>query len=239
MPRPLDAITRCGYVLPIDVCEDDLNDVVDLLGISDSSRRLEARSRIYRCLEDFNSARIRTVRAKTMRRDRSDLKRLEGLADSECAAVRFHRILDGLESLRTENPVLRRRLDWRLPRRHVYRKISIGSLSDCELDDFVREIQAAISAVQAEIDSENGQGRPTDYAALSFTSRLLDIWKTFTGRGTSRQYGLESEKNPFGDFVEKAGRLIFPDFKGRHFAREIHEARQAVTAERGSAWSGP
>lgn len=232
MARRLDTVVLCGYAPSLDVSDDGLDVVVARLKITDEARRLEARGRIYRRLEDFKSARSRTVRSKTNRINLRDLKRLEELAKAECAMVRFHLTLDGLESLRAENPVLHRRLQWRLPRRHLYREIALASPTDAERNDIVREIQAAISLVRTEIESENGQSPPTDYAALSFASKLLEIWSEFTGRGTSRTNRSGFEENPFGDFVEAAGKLIFKDFKGRHYARQIHEARQEVRRER-------
>ena len=80
------------------------------------------------------------------------------------------------------------------------------------------------SELADEFASEDGRRRPADYVALKFASSLYRIWVEFTGRPRSRQNALDRQKDPFGDFVESAGKLIEPDFKGHHVARQIHEA---------------
>jgi hypothetical protein len=233
MPRRLDSVDPGGYVEAIDVDDSELEAVVGMLGITDAQKSDTARHRIHSALEDFKTARSRTVKAMPIRQDHQDLKTLADATDPEWMSVRLRGAMDALESVRTENPVLYQRLK-RLTRGWGGRDW-ITALQ--EIDEAVfaigRVIEMGTSELVNEIGSEDGRGRPADRAATKFASSLYSIWIEFTGRPTSRQNAPDRQKDPFGEFVEDAGRLIFPDFKGRHVARQIHEvSRQPPGGEK-------
>ena len=226
MPRRLDSVNLGGYVEAIDVVESELGAVIGMLSITDARQSEIARDRIYAALEDLKTARSRTVKAKTIREDLRDLEELAEVTNSETMTAPLRRATDVLESLEANNPVLHRRLKWHFRARQL--RDWITSLQEPEEAAFSirREIHSKISTLVDEIASEDGRGRRTAWAARAFASRLSRIWVDFTGKGTSRQNAFGREKDPFGDFVETAGRLIYPDFKGHHLARQIHEARR-------------
>lgn len=225
MPRRLDSVNQGGYVEAIDVDEGELDAVVAMLGITDARKSESVRNQIFAGLEDLKTARSRTATARPIREDLRDLERLAELTDPERMTERLRRALDVLETLRAENPVLQQRLKWLLPGRQLRRRLT--ALQQAEEAIFVigREISEAISVLKDEIGSEDGRGRRADQPALAFASSLYDIWVEFTARGTSRQNAPERRKDPFGDFVDAAGKLIDSEFKGHHLARQIHEAR--------------
>ena len=226
MKRRLDSVIRSGYVEAIDIVESDLEAVVKMLEITDAPQSQMARDRIYSRLEDFQTARARTATADTIREDIRTLERLAEALDPERLAERVRPALDSLDTLRETNPVLHRRLEWTAPRNRLHDRFV--SLQDAEETIYAvgREICERISTVKEEFTTEDGRGRPADLSGRKFASSLYDIWVEFTDRGTSRQNAPDRQKDPFGDFVEAAGKLIDPDFKGHHLAREIHEARR-------------
>jgi hypothetical protein len=226
MPRRLDSVNQGGYVEPIDVVESELNAVVGILGINDARNCEIARERIWLALEDLKTARSQTVKAKTIREDRQDLKELAEVTDPERMSAPLRRAMDALESLKTDNLVLYQRLKSLFPRQQLRDRTT--SLQEVEEAAFAigRELEIKISALADAISSEDGRGRPPDLAAFAFAHRLYDIWVEFTEGRTSRQNAPDRQKHPFGDFVEAAGRLIDPDFKGHHLARQVHEARR-------------
>ncbi len=226
MPRRLDSVNQGGFVEAIDVDESELEAVIGMLGITDARQSEIARDRIYAALEDLKTARSRTVKAKTIREDLRDLEELAEVTNSERMTAPLRRAIDVLESLGANNPVLHRRLKWLIPGRQLRDRIT--SLQETEEAIFAigREINTRISVLADEIGSEDGRGRPADTAALKFASSLYDIWCEFTEGHTSRQNAPDRQKDPFGDFVDAAGKLIDPDFKGHHIARQIHEARR-------------
>jgi hypothetical protein len=226
MPRRLDSVNQGGYVEAIEVVECELEAVVGMLGITDARESEAARNRIYLALEDFKTARSHTVKAKTIREDLRDLKELAEATKPETMSTPLRRGADILESLRTGNPVLHQRLKRLFPGGQLRDMISSLQEAEDAIFSIGRELEIKISALANEINSEDGRGRPTDPAALAFASKLYDIWGAFTKGRTSRQNASDRQKDPFGDFVEAAGRLIDPDFKGHHLARQIHEARR-------------
>ncbi|MDX2035338.1 MAG: hypothetical protein SFX72_01705 [Isosphaeraceae bacterium] len=229
MPRALESLNQGGYVEPIDVTDADLDRVVALLNLTDQAARDRAREQIYGRLEDFKTARVRTAKAKPISDDRLDLEAVSTAMEPMRAIDQPDLALDALESLRSKNFVLYRRLQWQLgPRRipDLIRAVDQGTES---IEAVAREVVTAIAALKEVIAKEDGRGAPTDYPARSFASNLHRIWKEFTGRGTSRQNRLGQERDPFGDFVDAAGKLIEPDFNGRFVARQIHEASQDET----------
>jgi hypothetical protein len=226
MPRRLDSVNQGGYVEAIDVVHSELEAVIGMLGITDARQSEVARDRIYCALEDLKTARSRTVKAKTIPEDLQDLEELAEVTNSERMTVPLRRATDVLESLEANNPVLHRRLKWLIPGRRFRDRIT--SLQEAEEAIFAigREINTKISVLADEIRSEDGRGRPADRAALKFASSLYDIWCEFTEGHTSRQNAPDRQKDPFGDFVDAAGKLIDSEFKGHHIARQIHEARR-------------
>lgn len=223
MPRALESLDQGGYVEPIDVTTADLDQIVTLLKLTDPSEHGRVREQIYLRLEDFKTARARTAKAKPISDDLRDLETVATAMDPIRAIDQPDLALDALESLRSKNPVLYRRLQWQLsPRRipDLIRAVDHGTES---IETVAREVLAAIAALSAVIAKEDGRGAPTDYAARSLAVGLFRIWTSFTRRGTSRHNGT-TERFPFGEFVEAAGKLIEPDFKGLYVARQIHEA---------------
>lgn len=226
MPRPLDSVSQGGFVKEIEVVESNLDAVVSMLGITDPQKSRQARDWIYSLLEDFETARVQMVPAKSIRKDVQDLEVLAEVVHTASLTVRISNVLDALEALRTRNPVLHRRLRWVSPRNLLHDPITAPRLSEDALQTVRQELSTQVSVLKDSILSEDGRGRPRDRAALAFTSRLWEMWSEFTGRGTARQNACNRERDPFGDFVEAAGRLLFPRFKGRHLARKIHEIRK-------------
>lgn len=226
MPRRLDSVNQDGYVEAIDVVESELQTVVAMLGITDARKLKAARVQIVGALEDLKTARARTAKAKPIREDLQHIEHLAKVTDPEWITEHLRLALDALERLRETNPVLHQRLKWLMPRRRL--RDLTTSLQEAEESIYVigQEISTKISALKDGISSEDGRGRPVDHAALAFASSLYEIWVEFTGRGTSRQNTPERKKDPFGDFVDAAGKLIEPDFKGHYLARQIHEAHR-------------
>jgi hypothetical protein len=223
MPRRLNSVNQGGhYVEAIDVVENELEAVLSMLGITDAQESETARHQIHALLEDLKTDRARTVMVKTVPEDLQDLEQLANATDPVWATERLHL---ALESLEKSNPVLHRRLKWAAPQHRLRDQMAALRDGDEAIIPICREISDRISALKDEIGSEDGRGRRADEGALAFASRLYVIWVEFTGRGTSRQNTPGRENDPFGDFVEAAGKLIDPDFNGRHLARQIHEAR--------------
>lgn len=226
MPRRLDSVNQGGYMEAIEVIESELEAVVSMLGTADPQISKSARDRIYALLEDLKAARSQTASAKTIRDDIRDLDQLAETLDPERMTERLRPALDALETLEARNPVLRRRLQWLSPRHSLHDQLISLQVAEEAIFAIGRDISTKVSVLKEEFSSEDGRGRHPDRAALAFTSGLYDVWTEFTERGTSRQNAPDREKDPFGDFVEAAGRLIFPDFKGGHLARQIHERRK-------------
>lgn len=226
MPRRLDSVNQGGYVEAIDVDDRELEAVIDMLGITDARQSEIARERVYTALEDLKTARSRTVKAKTIRENLRDLEELAQVTNPERMTAPLRRAADVLESLEANNPVLHRRLKSLIPGRKFRERITSLQETEEAIIAIGREIETEISALADEIRSEDGRGRPTDRTALAFASSLSAIWVEFTEGRTSRQNAFGREKDPFGDFVEAAGKLIDPDFKGHYLARQIHEARR-------------
>jgi hypothetical protein len=221
MPRKLESLDVGGYDQDIKVDDSDLDKVVALLELTDDEQIAAARERILEALVDLESVRARTFNAKRVREDRKDLRKLAKAADSERLAALTGRMIDTLESLRTENPVLYRRLNLCLPEKPLQKWIKrLGEAQDTILG-IGQEIQIAAAALSKEFDAEKNPGQRFDRAGRAFAQDLLFIWQEFSGKGTSRQPARGSD--PFGDFVRAAGKLVDPDFNGRRFAREAHE----------------
>ncbi len=226
MPRRLDSVNLGGYVEAIDVVESELEAVLGMLGLADARESEAARNRICVALEDLKTARSRTAKAKTIREDLRDLEELAEVTNSETMTAPLRRATDVLESLEANNPVLHRRLKWLFPGRQLRDRITSLQKAEEAIFAIGREINTKLSALIDEIGSEDGRGRPADTAALKFASSLYDIWCEFTEGHTSRQNAPDRQKDPFGDFVDAAGKLIDSEFKGHHLARQIHEARR-------------
>jgi hypothetical protein len=226
MQRALPSVHRDGYVVPIEVDEEALKPVVAMLGIEDEARKAVARDQIYHLLEDLQTAHARTAYAGTTRDDKRALDRLLKFADPERMTAGLRASLDVLEPLRTSNPVLHRRIQQRLFAFRIEKAIRDLHEAESTIFGIGRELSAAIAAVRVAIKSEDGRGRPQKSPDLSFAGRLHGVWVEFTGRGTSRQSAFGREKDPFGDFVHAAGRLIDPEFDGHYVARQAHDARK-------------
>lgn len=223
MPRALESLNQGGYVEPIDVTDADLDRVVALLNLTDPSARDRARDQIYGRLEDFKTARVRTAKAKPISDDLCDLETVMTAMEPMRAIDQPDLALDALESLRSKNFVLYRRLQWQLGPRRIPDLIRAVDQGIESIESVAQAVVTAIAGLKEVIAKEDGRGAPTDYAARSLAVGLFRIWTTFTQRGTSRQNGT-LERDPFGDFVDAAGKLIEPDFKGHYVARQIHEA---------------
>ncbi len=232
MPRRLDSVNQGGYVEAIDVVDSELEAVLGMLGLADTRQSEMARDRIYAALEDLKTARSGTVKAKTIREDLRDLEELAEATNAERMSAPLRRAIDVLESLGANNPVLHRRLKWLIPGRQFRDRITSLQKAEEAIFAIGREINTKISVLADEIGSEDGRGRPADTAALKFASSLYDIWCEFTEGHTSRQNAPDRQKDPFGDFVDAAGKLIDSDFKGHHLARKIHEARRQPSGEK-------
>ena len=227
MTRPIQTVNQGGFVEAIDIVEGELDEVVRMLEIDDAETSAMARHRIVSALEDLKTDRVRTVIPKTIREDRRDLRKLAKVGDPETTSKPLRHLLEAIESLEASNPALLARIAEQLRPQHL--RSWKRALQDAEERAFAvgREISASVEDLSAEIDAEDGRGRPTDLAARRFASRLYSIWREFSVRPTSRQNAPERPKDLFGDFVQAAGRLVEPDFKGRHVAREIHEASRS------------
>ena len=231
MPRRLSSVNEGGhYVEVIDVVESEFEAVVSMLEITDAQESETARRQIYASLEDLKTDRARIAKAKPIREDLQDLEQLAKATDPEWVTERLHLALDAIESLQKSNPVLHRRLKWATPQHRLRDQMTALREADEAIVPICREISDRISALKDEIDSEDGRGRRPDEAALKFASGLYVIWVEFTGRPTSRQNAPVRQKDPFGDFVDAAGKLIEPDFKGHYIARQVHEAHRQPTS---------
>ncbi len=229
MPRRLDSVNPGGhYAEAIDIVESELQAVVAMLGIADAQRSQAARDQIYVRLEDLKTARSQTAKAKPIRKDLQDLEQLAKATDPEWMTERLSLALDALEQLRGANPVLHQRLKWAAPQNRLRDQMTTLREAEEAIIPICRELSTKISALTDEVGTEDGRGRRADHAALEFASGLYYIWVEFTDRGTSRQNAPGRLKDPFGDFVDAAGKLIEPDFKGHHPARQIHEAHKQL-----------
>ena len=195
MPRRLDSVNQGGYVEAIEVVESELEAVVGLLGISDVQESAAARNQIHHALEDFQTARSHTVKAKAIREDLRDLKELAEVTNPEVMSAPLRRATDVLESLRTNNPVLHQRLKWLLPGRKLHDRTTSLQEAEDVIYAIGREFEIMISALANEISSEDGRGRPADLAAFAFAHRLYDIWVEFTEGRTSRQNASDRQKD--------------------------------------------
>ncbi len=232
MPRRLDSVNQGGYVEEIRVDEGQLDRVVAMLGLTDPQRTEAARYRIFGRLEDLKTARSRTAKVKPIRTDTRDLNDLRKAMDLKQIKDNPCRAQDALESLRTSNPVLHRRLQSELRRHGFHVRLMAVEHGADPIEPIANEIILSIESLKEQIREEDGRGASTDYPSRAFASALFSIWTEFTGRGTSRQNAFDRERDPFGDFVDAAGKLIEPDFNGHHVARQIHEAsRDEVEAE--------
>ena len=220
------------YVEPISVSESELERVTGLLGLKDVEQRDRARSRIYSALEDLQTARVHDVRPKPSRDDLRDLADLASIFDMTSFSASLQRGIETLETLRTKNPVLYQRLSRLFRRPSLYDQLH--DLERIEEAAFAisRTIHDNVDQLSREIEVEDRRGRPADFAARHFAEQMRRVWVEFTGRGTSRQGAYGREKEPFGDFVDAAGKLIDSDFKGHYLAREVHDAsRDSASGE--------
>ena len=76
MPRQLDSMNVAAYDQDVEVTEDEWAEVLEQLKLKDPDRVEAARERIHEVLVDFKNARTSTIKAKPVRQDRSELKRL-------------------------------------------------------------------------------------------------------------------------------------------------------------------
>ena len=224
MPRRVDPVVLPGYVEPVDIDQQALDAVVAMLEISDDERAAQARASISRRLEDLATRQAHTVRAERVKQDRADLNELATLTNPHRLSERVGIALDQLESLRARNPVLFARLEGVFGGAEFHKWLEKLASADHFLAGFGQEIERGVSVLLDEFDSENRRGRPAKHPERAFASSLHRIWGEFTGRGTSRQNASDREKDPFGDFVDAAGKLIDPEFNGHDHARQIHEA---------------
>ena len=232
MPRLLDSVNPGGFAAAIDVDEDELEAVVAMLNLADAQESEIAHDQIYAALADLEGARSRTVHANTIRGDLRNLKKLVNVTNPEEMTAPLLRALDGLDSLKANDLALYKRLNLHLPGRQLHDRIASLQMAEETIFGIGREIENKISTIKEEFSSEDGRGRRPDEAALAFASSLYWIWVEFAGRGTSRQNAPERQKDPFGDFVQAAGRLIDPDFKGHGVARQAHELRREIEGQR-------
>lgn len=226
MPRRLDSVNPGGFVEPIDVAEGEFEAVIALLGMGNDQNWEAARDRMRIALEDFHTARCRTAQAKTVREDLRDLEQLAEVADPERLTAPLRRAIDAAESIRSENPVLDTRLKWHFRGGQLREWRAALQEVEAAVYGIGRTFSVGLAELMDEIRSEDGRGRPRDVAAFKLASSLYDIWCAFTGKGTSRQNAPDRERDPFGDFVDAAGKLIDPDFEGHYVARQVHEARR-------------
>lgn len=226
MPRRLDSVNTGGYVEAIEVDESELEAVLGMLGITDARKAEAARNRVYRALEDLATAHSHTAKAKPIREDLRDLEKLHGATNPEVITAPLQHAIEAIESIRSDNPVVYKRLKSLFSNRQLHE--SLSAMQDAEEAIFAigRNFSEAASKLTDEIRSEDGRGRPRDDAAFKFARSLHRIWRDFTGRSTSRQNTPDGERNPFGDFVEAAGKLIERDFYGQHVARQAHDAHR-------------
>ncbi len=232
MPRPLDSVNQGGYVEAIEVVESELEAVVGMLGITDAQQSEAAREQIIVVLEDLKTARVHTAKAKPIRDDLRDLEELGDATNPELITAPLQHAIEAIESIRSDNPALYQRLKWLFPNRQLHD--SLSTIQDAEEAIFAigRNFGEALPKLMDEVRSEDGRGRPRDDAAFKFALSLYRIWRRFTGRPTSRQNAFGRKRDPFGDFVDAAGKLIGPDFKGHYIARQVHEAlRESPSGE--------
>lgn len=233
MSRLLDSVNQCGYVEEIDVDESEFETVVAMLGLTDAEKLEAARHRIHGRLEDLKTARSRTVKAGTISEDVRDLEQLAKFTNPAWVSERLNGALDAFESFKAGNLVLHRRLESLFGGRKLHDLFTAFQQAEEVISFTGQEIGSAISMLKGQFDWEDGRGRPSDHAARRFASSLYQIWVEFTAGRTSRQNAFGREKDPFGDFVDAAGKLIEPDFKGHYHARQIHEAsRQSPNGDK-------
>ena len=233
MPRRLDSVNLGGYVEAIDVVDSELEAVVDRLGVNDAQESEAAREQIIVALEDLKTARVHTAKAKPIRDDLRDLKKLRDATNPELTTAPLQRAIEAIESIRSDNPALYQRLKWLFPNRQLHNSLSAIQDSEEAIFAIGRSFSEALPKLMDEIRSEDGRGHPRKTAAFKFALSLHHIWRDFTGRPTSRQNAFGRERDPFGDFVEAAGKLIEPDFNGHDIARQVHDAlRQPPSGEK-------
>jgi hypothetical protein len=231
MATRIDSVVQAGYAEPVIIDEGALSAVVSMLEISNVERGGQARDRIFQCVEDLATRRAHTVRAERTARDRADLKELATVTESRQLSERVGLALDQLESLREDNPVLFRRLEGVVGGAALHEWLKQLAAADHFLAGFGQEIERAASSLRDEFQSENRRGQPPKHRERAFASSLYRIWIEFTDRGTSRQNAYGRVKDPFGDFVDAAGKLIDSDFNGHDHARQIHEAARDFASE--------
>ncbi|GEM_PF-6175928 len=234
MPRRIDSVVLPGYIEPVDIDEHALDTVVAMLEVADDERAAQARASISRSLKDLATRQAHTVRAERVKQDRADLNELATVTNAQRLSEQVGLAVDQLESLRERNPVLFARLEGVFGGAELHEWLEKLASADHFLAGFGQTIERGVSALVDEFESENRRGRPPKHPERAFASSLHRIWAEFTGRGTSRQNAFDRERDPFGDFVDAAGKLIDPEFKGHDHARQIHEAARDLAKEAGS-----
>lgn len=238
MPRRKDSVVLPGYVRSINIDDESLDAVVAMLEIEGEKSIVQARARIMQCLENLATRQVRTVRPATLGQDRADLRRLATLTNPTHLSERVGLAHDELESLRGRNSVLFERIESVLGGAVLHDWLDQLAQADHFLAGFGQEIERTVSVLLDEFESEDGRGRPPKRAERAFASSLYEIWREFTERGTSRQNAFDREKDPFGDFVDAAGKLIDPEFSGHDHARQIHEDARDLAKEAASGGEG-
>ncbi len=231
MPRRIDSDVQAGYVEPIEYEDEALGAVVGMLELTDEQQTEKARNLIIGRLEDLISRRSRTAQPESIRKDRADLNALAKLADSQRLSEGVSSVRDRLDELREKNPVLFRRLEETLGNGVLETRAAELERVDHFLAGFGQEIEGAVVRLLDEFSLEDGRGRPPEHADRAFASSLYQIWVAYTSRGTSRQNTPERARDPFGDFVDAAGKLVDPEFEGHYHARKVHEAARELAKE--------
>lgn len=231
MTLRIDTVVKAGYVESVELDEESVSAVVAMLGIPGDERARQARARILRSLEDLATRRVQTVRLDSRENDRTDLDALAANTESHHLSERVGVAIDHLDSLRRDNPVLFARLEGVLGGSELHEWLKQLESADHFLAGFGQRIERAVSILREQVESENRRGRPPKLPERAFASNLYRIWVEFTDRGTSRQNAYGRVKDPFGDFVDAAGKLIDPDFKGHDHARQVHEAARDLAGE--------
>ncbi len=232
--RKLDSVQRCTYRAVSDVeaqhtsegqsrdfdaFERDLDRVFRKFPLIRREREEAATARRQLCIavEEFRERKLRTERAKSVSRDLRDLRRLEELFRDAVESGSWVTASNFVLSLHARNPVLRQRLTW------AFRQ---GGLGNPRTLEGLRDPERVLARLQSDLAEENNRGRPTDWAARWFAHRIYDLWKRFTGRGTSTKSRSWDEMGPFVAFLQAAGKLVDPGFNGPHYARAAHEERR-------------
>ena len=221
MPRKLDSVNVAVYDQVVEVTEDEWTAVLEPLKLKDPDRVETARKQILGVLVDFANARTSTIKAKPVREDRRDLRRLTKATASLAQTTSASDVIDLLETLRTENPVLHRRLNLLLPHKPLLAWSELLEQAENTIVAIGRQLAAAGEQLSVEFDAEKGPGQRPDRAGRAFADDMLFIWQEFTDFGSSPQPSRGGA--PFQKFVAAAGKLVDPDFNGSQFAREAHE----------------